>query len=116
MAIAVVASRNALATYYGSQASWINLATGDPGTTATPANEASGGSPANARKQTTWGTAAASAITGSEVTIDLAAGTYTHMLLATASSGATMFDKATITSTTLGSQGQVKLTPTYTQS
>lgn len=116
MAIAVATSRNSMATYYGTQASWIGVATSDPGTSSTPSGEASGGSPAYARKQTTWGTAASSAITGSAVTIDLAAATYTFMILATASSGNNMWDKASITSTTLGSQGQLIITPTYTQS
>lgn len=116
MPIAVANSRNAMAAYYGSQASWIGIATSDPGTSATPAGEASGGAPAYARKQTTWGTAASSAIVGSPATVDLPAGTYTHMILATASAGNNMWDKAAISSTTLGNQGQLILTPTYTQS
>lgn len=116
MAIAVATSRNTMATYYGTQATWIGVHTASPGTSSTPANEASGGSPAYARKQTTWGTAASSAITGSAVTVDLAAATYTHISLCSASSGNNMFDAASITSTVLSSQGQLIITPTYTQS
>jgi len=116
VAIAVTATRNTLATSYGTALSWIGIATGDPGTSATPANEATGGSPAYARKQTTWGTAASGAITGSSVTVDLAAGTYSFAILASAATGNTMGDKVSITSTTLGTQGQLVVTPSYTQS
>ena len=118
MPIAVATSRNTMATYYGTQWSWIGLATGDPGTSATPSNEATGGSPAYARKQTTWGTAASSAITGSAVTIDLPAGTYTHFLYASAVTlaSANMGDKGTITSSTLPTQGQLIVTPSFTMS
>lgn len=116
MAIAVTATRNTLATAYGSAGSWIGVATADPGTTSTPSSEASGGSPAYARKQTTWGAASGGAITGSAVTVDLAAGTYTHIIVASASTGNSMIDKAAITSTVLSAQGQLIVTPTYTQS
>lgn len=118
MAIAIATSRNTMATYYGTQWSWIGLATASPGTTTTPSNEATGGSPAYARKQTTWGTAASSAITGTAVTIDLPAGTYTHFIYASAATVATtnMGDNGTITSSTLPTQGQLIVTPSYTQS
>lgn len=94
---------------------WINVHTGSPGTTG--ANEATGGTPANARKQTTW-TAGASdgVVPGSQVTIDVPAGTYTHFSCWTASSGGTYTDGGTITSTVMASQGQIKITPTHTQS
>lgn len=114
MAIAVIATKNALATTYGTQGTWISLHTADPGTTG--ASEATGGSPAYARKQTTWGAASNGAITGSEVTIDAAQGTYTHAGIWSAETGGTFIDKVAITSTTLGSQGQIKVTPKYTQS
>ena len=115
MAIAVATSRNTMATYYGTQWSWIGLATADPGTTATPSNEATGGSPAYARKQTTWGTATASVITGSAVTVDLPAGTYTFFLYASAATGNVMGDRGTITSSTLPTQGSLIVTPSYVQ-
>ena len=94
---------------------WISLHTADPGTTG--ANEATGGSPAYARKQTTW-TAGGSdgVVNGSEVTIDLAAGTYTHFGVWTAATAGTFIGGGSITSTTLGAQGQIKVTPTFTQS
>lgn len=115
MAIAVAATRNALVTEYISLGTWIGLATGDPGTSATPSNEATGGSPAYARKQTTWGSVSSSASTGTAVTIDVAAGTYTHALLASSSSGNNMIDKCDITDTVLSAQGQIIVTATYTQ-
>ncbi|WP_424745582.1 hypothetical protein [Mycobacterium sp.] len=55
----------------------MGLASGDPGTSATPANEASGGS--YARKATAFGAGAASASTGSAVTLDSDAATYTYV-------------------------------------
>src|SRR6478735_6212615 len=61
-----------------ANATWgdrVSLHTGDPGTTG--ANEQSGG--AAARKQTTWaGGADDGVVPGSEVTIDVPAGAYTH--------------------------------------
>lgn len=94
---------------------WISLHTGDPGTTG--ANEATGGSPAYARKQSTWtGGGSDGVVPGSEVVIDLPAGTYTHFGVWSASSGGTFIGGGVITSTTLGAQGQIKVTPTFTQS
>jgi hypothetical protein len=118
MAIAIVGTRNSLVTTYIGLGTWIGLATGNPGTTTTPANEATGGSPAYARKQTTWGSVSASASTGTAVTIDAAAGTYTFAILASAATtgAANQVDNCSITSTVLSAQGQVIVTPTYTQS
>lgn len=94
---------------------WISLHTADPGTTGT--SEATGGSPAYARKQTTWtGGSSDGVVTGSQVTIDVPAGTYTYMGLWTAASGGTYLGSVVITSTTLGAQGQILVTPTFTQS
>jgi hypothetical protein len=112
MAIAIAATKNNLADRYGTLGSWFNCCTGNPGATTTPANEATGGG--NARKQTTWGTAAAGVTTGTACIIDLAAGTYTYATLCSASSGATQVDNCTITSTTLSATGQIVLTPTFT--
>lgn len=95
---------------------WISFHTASPGTTG--ANEAAGGSPAYARKQTTW-TAGASdgVVAGSQVTLDLAAGTYTHFGVWSASSGGTYTDGGALSeNVVLGAQGQAKFTPTHTQS
>lgn len=94
---------------------WISVHTATPGTTG--ANEATGGSPAYARKQTVW-TAGASdgVVPGSEVTFDLPAGTYTHIGVWTAATAGTYRDGAALSSpVTLGAQGQLKVTPTHTQ-
>lgn len=95
---------------------WISLHTGDPSTTG--ANEATGGSPAYARQQTTWSADSTDdgVRAGTQVTIDVPAGTYTHFGLWSASTSGTFVGGGTITSTTLGAQGQIKVTPTYTQS
>lgn len=114
MAIAVVATRNALVTAYIAQGTWISLHTADPGTTGT--SEVTGGSPAYARKQTTWGTVGSSASVGSQVSIDAPAGTYAWAGIWSAPTGGTFVDKVAITSTVLGAQGVVQVTPTYIQS
>jgi hypothetical protein len=117
MAIAVNATKEALADAYIALGAYVSLHTSSPGSTG--ANEATGGSPAYARQQTTWGADSTDdgVRAGSEVTIDAAAGTYTHMGLWTAASGGTFIDGAALSSSvTLGAQGQVKVTPTYTQS
>lgn len=113
MAIAVQATRTALAAAYVALGAYISLHTADPGTTGT--NEATGGSPAYARKQTTW-SGSTDTRTGSEVTIDVAAGTYTYAGIWSAATSGTFVDKIAITSTTLSAQGQIKVTPSYVQS
>jgi hypothetical protein len=115
MAIAVTTTKNTMATYYGTLGTYVGLATGAPGSTSTPSNEVSGGSPAYARKVTAWGGAAAGAITGGAVTIDTPAATVTYILLASAASGNNMIDNASITSVVMSGQGQIVVTPTYTQ-
>lgn len=112
MAIAVTTTKNSLCTNYASLGTYISVHTADPGSTG--ANEASGGSPAYARVATTWGSAANSAISGSQVTINLPAGTYTYAGLWSAASGGTFIDKVAISSTTLGAQGTLLITPTFT--
>lgn len=111
MPIAVATSRQALANSYATLGTWLNCTTGNPGTSATPANEATGGG--NARKQTTWSSGSGGVLTATAVTIDLAAGTYTHALLASAATGNTMVDNCAITSTTLSATGQIVLTPSF---
>lgn len=114
MAIAVATTRQALADAYKVLGTWISVHTSDPGTTGT--SEATGGSPAYARKQTTWTSSTGGVVNGSQVTIDLPAGTYGWIAVWSASTSGTFIDKAAITSTTLGAQGQLLITPTFTQS
>lgn len=98
---------------------WISLHTADPGTTG--ASEASGGSPAYARKQTTWTDGADDGvINGSEVTFDAPAGTYTHYGVRSASTAGTFIGGGALqsggvdTPVVLGAQGSIKVTPTVT--
>jgi hypothetical protein len=53
--------------------------------------------------------------TGTAVTLNVSAATYTYMLLASSSSGNNMQDNASITSVVMGAQGQIVVTPTFTQ-
>ena len=73
MAIAVATTRQALADAYKTLGTWIGTATGNPGTTATPASESAGGSPGYARKQTTWSSSTGGVINGTSVTVDVPA-------------------------------------------
>ena len=116
MPIAVNATKEALADAYIALGAYVSLHTADPGSTGT--SEATGGSPAYARQQTTWSADSTDdgVRAGTQVTIDVPAGTYTHAGLWTLASGGTFIDKVAITSTTLSAQGQIRVTPTYTQS
>lgn len=109
------ATQNALAADYAALGSWIGLATASPGTSSTPTGEASGGSPAYARLATTWSAGAAGVQNGTAVTLNVQAATYTYMLIASSSSGNNMQDNASVTAVVMGSQGQIVVTPTYTQ-
>lgn len=115
MAIAVATTRQALATYYGTLGNYIGAHTGDPGTTSSPANEVTGGSPAYARKATAWSNSTGGVINGTAVTIDTPAGTITHISLCSAVSGNNMVDKSDIVDVVMSAQGQIVVTPTYTQ-
>jgi hypothetical protein len=117
MAMSVVTSKNALCTYYGTQATYVGLATAAQSTTSTVTSELTGGSPAYARVAVTWGTAALSAITVATagVTINVpTTNTVTHALLCTAATGATLYDWCSVTSTTYNAQGSAVITPTFT--
>ncbi|PXX52624.1 hypothetical protein DFR70_1329 [Nocardia tenerifensis] len=116
MAIAVTSTKNALCTAYANIAPtvYVSVHIADPNTTG--GNEASGGSPAYARVATTWSAPANGQITGSQVTINLPPGTYTHAGLWTAATGGTFIDKVAIAPTTLGAQGTLLITPTFAMS
>lgn len=114
MAIAVATTKQSLADNYKGLGTWISLHTGDPG--ATGVSEAAGGAPAYARKVTTWTSSTGGVVNGSQVAIDVPAGTYTWAGLWSASTAGTFIDKVAITSTTLGGQGQVLVTPSFTES
>jgi hypothetical protein len=113
MAIAVPATRDTLANAYKALGTWISLHTLDPGQTGV--SEATGGTPAYARKQTTWGASTAGAVTGTQVAIDAPAGNYPWAGLWSAASGGTFIDKQALSGASLPVQGQILVTPTYTQ-
>jgi hypothetical protein len=69
---------------------YASLHTGDPSTTG--ANEATGGSPAYARKAITWNAASGGGLDSSNAPVfDVPAGTYSHWGLWSASSGGTFY-------------------------
>lgn len=72
------AAKEAAALAISALGNTISLHTGDPGTTG--ANEATGGSPAYARKTTTWAAGAVDGVvTGSAVSFDVPAGNYSWL-------------------------------------
>lgn len=103
------AAREAAALAVTGLGASISLHTADPGTSG--ANEATGGSPAYARKTTTWtGGAVDGSVAGSQVTFDVAAGTYSWIGIW---NGTTFIGGLPLNSpVVLGSQGQVLVTPT----
>ncbi|MGC5248914.1 phage tail fiber protein [Gordonia sp. DT219] len=107
----VTATKNALVDALAGLGAHVGLATGAPGTTATPANEASGGS--YARVATTWAAASGGVRTGAAVIINAQSGTYTHGFIASAATGNTMIDNAALSpSIVLNAAGQIVVTPT----
>jgi hypothetical protein len=116
MAIATTAQKNTLATAYGTAATYAALFTADPGVSGTVTGEVSGGTPAYARKAITWGAAASGAITAT-VTFDVPASTtVTYAGVCSASTGATLLDRAAVTSQAFSTQGQYVLSLTFTES
>lgn len=105
----VTSSKNLLADYFGSQAQWISIHTGDPGQNG--ANEVS-----TARKQTTWAAAVGGLIVGTEVTIDVPAGTnVTHVGYWSAQTGGVCREWVDSADISFTPAGQVKITPKYQQ-
>ena len=115
MAIALATTRQTMANYYGTLGTWFGSSTGAPGTVATPANEATGGSPAYARKQIAWvsGTGGNLSVSTPAI-VDVAAGTYTHILMCSAVSGNNMVDNADVPDVVMNNQGQLVITPAFT--
>ena len=105
-------SKDAALTAVGAAATYISLHTPDPGTTGT--SEVSGGT--YARVQTTWGTAAASSMTGSQVTINVPASTtITYWGVWSAASGGTYYEGGVLPSSqAYVSAGTYLHTPTLT--
>lgn len=105
------AEKNVVADAEAARLVYASLHTGDPGSTG--ASEATGGSPAYARKALSFGAASGGTATASEVTFDVPAGTYSHFGVWSASTGGTFrAGNALATSQVVSSQGQVKVTIT----
>jgi len=109
MTIKVESTKNALADAYAGIGAKLSLWSGNPTGSGT---ECSGGS--YARQTLSWGAASSSTATASEVTFEAPAGTWDYVGLH--DSGGDLADVVPINSTTLGADGQVKVTYTYTQS
>lgn len=123
MAIRTDAQRKALANAYTAAAPKGSLFTADPGTAGAATNELTGGSPAFARKDMTWGTAAtsgATAVSTSAATpFDVGSGntvTYFGVCATTTLTTADVKDSVAVTSQAFASQGTYTVTATYTQS
>ena len=115
------AELNALADFEAGRVGYLSLHTASPGTTG--ANEATGGSPAYARKAVTFNAAGTVGPLGStaqpatvgvawgtEVTFDVPAGTYTHGGMQSAATAGTFRNGNVLgASQTLTGQGQVKV-------
>lgn len=110
------ASKEAAILAVKATATHASLHTAAAGTTG--ANEATGGSPAYARKAISFTDGASDGSTvGSQVTFDVPAGTYVEIGLWTASTSGTFLGSVALASNAvLGSQGQVLVTPTLTAS
>lgn len=110
MALSQGSTREELAKKFTELGSWVAVYQSGGST------EASGGSPAYARKQTTWsaGTPADGIYVGSQVEIDLPAGTYSHVGIFDSVTGGNLIEKKAITSKTLDGQGKLLITPTIT--
>lgn len=117
MAIATNAQKETLAVAYGTAATHGALFTADPGTSGTVTGEVTGGSPAYARKALTWTAGSSDGIVTASATFDVPTGTtVTHIGVCSASSGANLLDRISITSQSFSAQGTLQVNYTYTQS
>lgn len=97
---------------YTALGAWIAICTGPPGTTSTILNEASGGSPAYARKLTTWTSGTNGSAAGSPVTINLPPGTYPYMAMCSAATGNNLIDWCILpTPVMVTTQAAIQFTP-----
>jgi len=95
--------KNAILNAEGTKMAYASAHTADPGSTGT--SEATGGSPAYARKPVAWNAASAGAMTASTLpTFDVPAGTYGWIGFWSAVTGGTYYGKQTITSQTFAGQ------------
>lgn len=106
-------TKEAAALAVTARGNWISLHTADPGVTG--ASEASGGTPAYARKQTTWaGGAVDGVVSGSSVPIDVPGDDYPYWGIWSAPTGGTFVGGFQLASPTgeLPGQTVVNVVPT----
>ena len=102
--IQIASTRQSQADNYKNLGRYFGLCTGNPGTTATPANEVSGTGPEGAytRVQSTATSGSGGSVTYGNVSINApatgSAYTVTHACICSTASGATMFDWAPLAS------------------
>jgi len=115
MAIATTTQRENLAIAYGTSAVALSLHAADPGTSG--ASEATGGSPAYARKALTWVAGASDGTNvANAVTFDLAPNqAVAYVGVWTSLSGGTFLDKYPVSYQTQSTQSTVTVNPTFTQ-
>lgn len=112
--INTTAMKNAVATAYGTTAAWVALYSTVPGGSA--GTELTGGSPAYARKATSWGAPSAGVITSGPHVFDVASGsTVAGGGFHSAVTAGTYYDGFSLPSQAFASQGTYSLTVTYTQ-
>lgn len=111
----VTTTLQSLVTYYVGLANWMGLATGIPGSSSSPSNEATGGSPAYARQSTTWNVSSATAL-GTPVIFNVPAGTFGYLLLCSGSSGNNMVDWCSFTPQVISAQTTITVVPLATAS
>jgi hypothetical protein len=116
MGINVPGTAEKLAGDYTQLGAFIGLTTDNPGTSAPPNHEPTGGG--YARQKTTWSSPSGGGVyVGSQVTVPVPVGTYSYMIVMDAATGGNLIDFCTIPSTPITSGGgKILVTPQYTQS
>lgn len=116
MAINVTSTKNALAQAFADLVEYISLHTGNPGSSGSPSNEVTGGSPAYARKVPSWGSPSGGVIAADELEFDVPVGTtVTHVGYLDGDGNLVDWaDSADVSFTS--AQGKLRVTPKYTQS
>lgn len=114
MPIQTATMRNALVDAYKAQATHAALYTSTPGAAA--GTEPSGGSPAYARRASSWGATSNSSATATPAAFDVPSGvTIVGAGFHSAISAGNYLDGGTVPSQPFSSQGTYTLTATYTQ-
>jgi hypothetical protein len=111
MPISVPTTRQNLADRYASLGTFFGTATANPGTSATPANESTGGG--YARLATTWSSSSGGTVNGTAITISVPASTITWAIFCSAATGNNMLDSADVVDTVFSTAGQAVITPTF---